>query len=129
MNTANPNPPRSPVLYVLVRKDIYIPPGKMAAQVAHASVRLIMSAIERSDPLLDSYFDETKGNEAKIVLSIPNEQDIVDLGQECIKLGYPYEIIVDAGYTVFDGLTTTCIGIGPITREQSVFLKRYRLFK
>ena len=92
---------------ILVRNDLKLPKGKMAAQVAHASVE----AAHNSDR------DNVKRWRAlgmgKIVLKVDNLEDLYKYAQHAKDEGLVVSIITDAGKTVVAPGTVTCMAIGP----------------
>jgi PTH2 family peptidyl-tRNA hydrolase len=124
---------------ILVRTDIIMPPGKLAAQVAHAS----MSAVIGQGFWECLEFDKWENNErkdkksnrrkftlycndsmdrwlppdrkfAKVVLGVADEKELnclLLMARDEYKL--PTSLIKDEGRTVFDGPTITCGAIGP----------------
>jgi len=107
----------SSVLNVLVRKDLNMRKGKMAAQSAHAGGKLFLEILKRSeDKLFLSKAAETQflkflntdKNKVKIQMTL-NEDS---LNSELDK-SKPFSIIVDNGRTEFHGVaTTTCAAYG-----------------
>lgn len=92
---------------ILVRKDLNLPKGKLAAQAAHASVEAVL----RSDK------DELKAwrseGMAKIVLRVENEKELLKWLQVAKDNGFTTALITDAGHTVVEPGTRTCGAIGP----------------
>jgi peptidyl-tRNA hydrolase, PTH2 family len=97
---------------ILVRMDLKLPKGKLAVQVAHASVE----AVQRSDKEVIKRW-RSEGMK-KVVLEIATLQDLYKYKQEAESLGLTTAIITDAGHTVVAPGTTTCIAIGPGEEEQ-----------
>jgi peptidyl-tRNA hydrolase len=111
---------------IVVRKDLnYGTKGKLAAQVAHASVGALLQTLHLSFEKRD-YFNQIaghcndasrfwiEGDFAKIVLSVPSESEMLALIAELETTQLPWVKIEDNGTTVFDGIKTlTAIGIGP----------------
>ena len=96
---------------IIVRNDLKLPKGKLAAQVAHASVDAVLKA--------DKDVVKTWRNTGmmKIALKVENEQELYKYAQLAKDAGYPVGIITDAGKTVVAPGTTTCCGIGPVLEE------------
>lgn len=122
----------SPKMYIVVRKDLDMPPGKMAAQVGHAVGRLLLWhtsewSMHRGD-ILDQYFDVTKGNEAKVVLGCQDEKELMELKDLASTHKIPITVVKDAAHTVFKEPTVTCLGIGPVTVEEEVYFKHLKLY-
>jgi PTH2 family peptidyl-tRNA hydrolase len=92
---------------ILVRKDLKLPKGKMAAQAAHASV----SAVLKSDQkMVQKWNSEGMG---KIVLYVENEKELNKFEKDARKAGLKCALITDAGRTTIAPGTVTCLGIGP----------------
>ena len=92
---------------ILVRQDLKLPKGKLAAQVAHASVEAVL----RSDSnLIKKWRSEGM---AKIVLKVKDEAVLIRYFQQAKDNGLACSLITDAGKTVVAPGTKTCVGIGP----------------
>jgi PTH2 family peptidyl-tRNA hydrolase len=105
---------------IVVRKDLKMRKGKIASQVAHASMKVILDQGNwlEDDCLIISVTPEQKewinGIFTKIVLGCDSESDIHSLAERAKRLDIPYAIITDCGKTEFHGIpTVTCIAIGP----------------
>ena len=92
---------------ILVRMDLKLPAGKLAVQVAHASVE----AVHRSDKNIIKHW-RNEGMK-KVVLKVANLEELYHYGEEAKKLGLITAIITDAGLTTVAPGTTTCMAIGP----------------
>ena len=92
---------------ILVRTDLKLPKGKLAVQVAHASVE----AVHRSDKDIVKHW-RSEGMK-KVVLKINNLSELHKYEQEAKSLGIITAVITDAGLTTVDPGTTTCVAIGP----------------
>ena len=94
---------------ILVRNDLKLPKGKLAAQAAHASVEAVL----RSDPGMISRWRHE--GMAKIVLKVENDKELVRQVQHAKDAGLITSIITDAGHTVVEPGTRTCGAVGPAT--------------
>jgi PTH2 family peptidyl-tRNA hydrolase len=97
---------------LVVNSALALPPGKLASQVAHAS----LAAFLTSDGA-----DRRKWLEVgmpKIVLDGGTEERIEDLMRRAEEAGLPAYLIRDAGRTVIPEGTMTCLGIGPAAAEK-----------
>lgn len=114
-------------IYILVRKDIEIPPGKLGVQIAHAAGAVMWQAIETSDvERVRQYMNQSQ---AKIVVGVDNEEKLLKAAQAALEKGLITYIVKDAGRTVFAEPTITCVGIGPCFKEQlPSSIRRLRLF-
>jgi len=113
---------------IIVRGDLNMPKGKMAAQVAHASMGAILNfainenrKILANDGALYMYqmlvptpvHEWLSGDFAKIVLKCQTADDLFALEDQAKAQNIPYKLIKDNGTTVFSEPTITCIAIGP----------------
>ena len=96
---------------ILVRQDLKLPKGKLAAQAAHASVEAVL----KSDPEMVKAW-RSKGM-AKIVLKVKDEKELVKYFQQAKDAGFTVSLITDAGRTTIAPGTKTCVGIGPAEEE------------
>lgn len=101
---------------ILVRQDLKLPKGKLAAQAAHASVESTL----RSDTALVKEW-RAQGM-AKIVLKVENERQLIAYFQKAKDEGIAASLITDAGHTVVAPGTKTCVGIGPDDEDKIDFL-------
>jgi peptidyl-tRNA hydrolase len=107
-------------LYCLVRMDIEIPLGKLLAQSGHAYLGSFMNCKDQT--VKDSYLGnnpdgQISSGQAKISLKAKNLAALHRAQQECSDLGISTALIIDAGRTVFNEPTVTCLGIGPVEYE------------
>ena len=98
---------------IVARTDLGMGRGKLAAQVAHAS----LSAYEDAD-------DRTRtawkgGVQKKIVLKTDGEAELFRLADAAERRGLPNAIVRDAGHTQLDPGTVTCLAVGP-ARDDAV---------
>jgi PTH2 family peptidyl-tRNA hydrolase len=98
---------------IVVRKDLKMGKGKIAAQVAHASV----SSIKKADKdVVDDW--ESEGAK-KVVLKVDGIKGLNELKKKAKVERVPYSVVRDAGLTQTKKGTVTCIGIGP-ERESKI---------
>ena len=96
---------------IVARTDIDMGKGKLAAQVAHAS----LSAYEDTS---DRDRREWKGEgQKKVVLKEAGEQALFELADVAERKGVPNAIIRDAGHTQLEPGTVTALAIGPAKDE------------
>ncbi len=98
---------------ILIRKDLNMPCGKIAAQSAHASV----TALKDFESLVYSQEIESKwenSGSTKIVLGVKDYMELSALFSAAKEKDLPCSLIVDEGRTVFNGeYKSTAVGIGP----------------
>lgn len=96
---------------IIVNESLKLPRGKLAAQVAHASVASFLAA---SSSQQQTWIEVGM---PKIVLSASNEEDVIEYYQKALTHNLPAKLIRDAGKTVLEAGTITCVGIGPATES------------
>ena len=92
---------------ILVRKDLKMGKGKIAAQVAHASI----GSMKKSDKNIVEGW-EREGSK-KVVLKIDDIKQLIELIKKAKQKNIPYYIVRDAGLTQIEEGTVTCLGLGP----------------
>jgi peptidyl-tRNA hydrolase, PTH2 family len=92
---------------VVVDRSLGLPPGKLAAQVAHAAI----IAFLRAEPGLQRAWLES--GMAKIVLACDGPEALAALADQAAREGLAAGLVRDAGRTVVQAGTATCLGIGP----------------
>mgnify|MGYP001558248170 FL=1 len=97
---------------ILVREDLKLPKGKLSAQVAHAAV----DASSKSDKKIVDLWKKDGGK--KIVLKVKDEKELFKYKQMAEDNGLKTALITDAGHTVVEPGTVTCLGIGPDIEEK-----------
>jgi peptidyl-tRNA hydrolase len=93
---------------IIVNEALRLPRGKLAAQVAHASVSALLAVRAHDD--LRQWLEEGM---PKVVLRVDDETQLLELERQAIAAALPADLIRDAGRTVVAPGTATCLGIGP----------------
>lgn len=96
---------------VVVRDDLRLSTGKLAVQVAHASIMAMELA---SKEIVKQWKDEGM---RKIALRGRDEEHLFRLKAEAEDLGIPAAIVRDAGLTEIPPGTVTALGLGPAPDE------------
>jgi PTH2 family peptidyl-tRNA hydrolase len=99
-------------LVIVVREDLKVSPGKLAAQVAHAAVECVL----QSDRELINLW--RKEGAKKVVLKVPSLCELLEIYKQAKDLGLTSVLIRDAGLTEVEPGTITCVGIGPDLEEK-----------
>jgi PTH2 family peptidyl-tRNA hydrolase len=92
---------------ILVRQDLKLPKGKLAAQVSHASVGALLKS---SKAAIADWKDQGM---KKVVLKVKDLDELVKYKEMAEDAGLECALITDAGKTVVEPGTVTCLGIGP----------------
>ena len=95
---------------IVVRTDLDLSPGKLAAQVAHASVY----AADRAD---EGVYEAWLESPAKIVLAGEDESHLRRLRDRATAEGLPVSLVSDAGRTEVNAGTTTALAVGPASSD------------
>jgi peptidyl-tRNA hydrolase len=112
---------------IVVNRALNMPPGKLAAQVAHASMGALLSTTTRN---IDTIFidlsigsareDWLDGIFTKIVVYVKSEAKLIDIYQKAKERKLPCFLVEDCGATFFDKPTITCVGIGPAWNDEFI---------
>ncbi len=94
-------------MVILVRSDLGMSCGKVAAQVAHAA----LGAYKKSPSLLRKLW-EMEG-EKKVVLSVDSLDKMIEIKKEAEKRKMKTHLVRDAGHTEVPPGTVTALAIGP----------------
>jgi len=115
---------------IVIRKDLNMRKGKIAAQAAHASMKVILDNMLKSD--YEKYSDWTihmkkdeplyrwlSGLFTKIVVYVNSEEELLDIYNKTKDQKMLCSLIEDVGNTEFHGVPTkTCCAIGPDESEK-----------
>ncbi|HYR03974.1 MAG TPA: peptidyl-tRNA hydrolase Pth2 [Nitrososphaerales archaeon] len=96
---------------IVVRSDLKMGKGKVAAQVAHAALDAAEAARRKHPGWYESWREQ---GQAKVVLKTDGgEAALEELQKQARTMGLPVSLIQDRGLTQLEPGTTTCLGIGP----------------
>lgn len=101
------------VMYLIVRTDLKMSKGKIAAQCGHAVQKLILGQV--SSNLLNNYINSVH---PKICLKINTEQDMDEIALYCKNNNIYHSIVIDVGRTQVPPNSKTVLGVGPILRSE-----------
>lgn len=124
---------------IAVRKDLNMRKGKIAAQVAHAAMKVFFNRMEITNgehftssgqykerawkatikPIDVDMKEWMEGSFTKVVVGVDSEDEVYELAKKAEEAGLPFAVIVDNGFTEFHGnKTTTCVAIGPADADK-----------
>tara|TARA_B110000014_G_C20093888_1_gene573091 strand:- start:1365 stop:1727 length:363 start_codon:yes stop_codon:yes gene_type:complete len=95
---------------IVVRTDLQMGKGKIAVQVAHASLSSAEIVKKHNSSLFKRW---TLNGQAKVALKIESLEQLLDLQNSAKKKGIFCYLVQDKGLTQIDEGTTTCLAIGP----------------
>jgi len=100
-------------LALVVRADLGMGRGKIAAQVAHAAVAAVLANNGSRD-----FAGWLAEGQPKVVLKVASAEQLVDVARAALAAGLPVELIRDAGRTQVDPGTVTCCAVGPADSDR-----------
>lgn len=101
-------------LILVVRTDLGMGKGKIAAQCSHAAVGAYEKALRR-DPESLKIWQMT--GQAKVAVKTDSVEEIKQLADNAKKLGLVTSLIRDAGRTQIAANSITVLGIGPAPKS------------
>jgi PTH2 family peptidyl-tRNA hydrolase len=108
---------------IVLRKDLNMRKGKMVAQGAHASMKVLLdSSDDKGQDLLvipvANIREWIYGTFAKAVVGVDSEQELLSIYENAKAAGLLCSLIQDIGTTEFHGVPTyTAVAVGPGKRE------------
>ena len=97
-------------MVIAVRRDLKLPKGKLAVQVAHGAVDVVIKSL-KYDP--DKVNDWLNSGAKKVVVYVKNLDELWETKAKAEDLGVISSIVRDAGRTVVEPGTITALAIGP----------------
>jgi PTH2 family peptidyl-tRNA hydrolase len=109
---------------IIIRNDLKMGKGKIAAQAAHASLEAYEKTLKEKPEWVSTW---KKTGQAKIVLKTQTKKELTELFEN-IKKEVPATMIKDAGKTQIEAGEPTAIGIGPCPETKvNKFTKNLKL--
>jgi PTH2 family peptidyl-tRNA hydrolase len=100
---------------LVLRIDLKMSRGKMAAQAGHAAVSAAEEARKKFFDWWKAWIEE---GQCKIAVRAESEQELLELHRKAKELRLPSALVVDRGLTELPPNTITCLGIGPAPSSQ-----------
>lgn len=91
--------------------------GKMATQAGHAYLHSFWNALENESYKNMALDYKASDHAYKITLVVDTVDELKEI-QQRYKDVCGTSLVTDAGFTVFEVPTTTCLGIGPISEDK-----------
>jgi peptidyl-tRNA hydrolase len=88
--------------------------GKMCTQAGHAYVHTLLAAMDEKPELFRQYLESDHAYKITLIVDTVDELKAI---QEKYKDIVATKLVTDAGFTVFQEPTTTCLGLGPISED------------
>ncbi|MFH1393380.1 MAG: peptidyl-tRNA hydrolase Pth2 [Candidatus Micrarchaeota archaeon] len=100
---------------IVVRTDLNMGRGKIAAQASHAS----LAAYEKTKKNdAEAAADWERMGMKKVVLKVQSEDELLEYYNKGKDAGIPVALIRDAGHTQVESGSITCFGAGPWNEEE-----------
>ena len=123
-------------MMIVMRRDLKMRKGKIAAQAGHACIDAIIMALNKEGRVNDFEItddgiilkDSDKSTTplsnwfkygcAKICVYVDSEEELIDIADKAKEKGIIAAVITDAGMTEFHGVPTkTCLAVEPLPAE------------
>jgi peptidyl-tRNA hydrolase, PTH2 family len=100
-------------LALVIRADLGMGRGKIAAQAAHAAVAATLATLGGTDS--EAWLAE---GQPKVVLKAVSPAQLEDIVSRALAASLPVQVVHDAGRTQVTAGTLTCCAIGPAQAER-----------
>jgi len=100
---------------IILRTDLKMSRGKIAAQAGHAAVSSAEEARKNFSGWWKAWIEE---GQCKIAVRAESEQELLELQRKAKELKLPSALVTDRGLTELPPDTITCLGIGPAPSSQ-----------
>ncbi|PHH82825.1 hypothetical protein CDD82_4697 [Ophiocordyceps australis] len=106
-------------LVLVVRTDLGMTKGKIAAQCSHATLAcykaLSRASSDSSQRAILARWE--RSGQAKIAVQVKNQEELIELRRKARLHGITAEVIQDAGRTQIEAGSITVLGIGPAPKD------------
>ena len=100
---------------IVLRTDLKMSRGKIAAQAGHAAVSAAEEARQSFSNWWKAWIEE---GQCKIAVRVESEQELLELQRKAKEMKLPSALVIDRGLTELPSDTITCLGIGPAPSSQ-----------
>ncbi len=123
-------------MMIVMRRDLKMRKGKIAAQAGHACIEATLTALKKEDRMNDFQITpdgmllNDMGRQttplsdwfcygcAKVCVYVDSEEELLDIAKKAEEKGIIAAVITDAGMTEFHGVPTkTCLALEPLPAE------------
>ncbi|KAK6211958.1 hypothetical protein LQW54_005485 [Pestalotiopsis sp. IQ-011] len=113
------NPNEECKLVLVVRTDLGMTKGKIAAQCSHATLACYkkLAAADPNSPLGRILRRWERNGQAKIAVQVKSQEELLDLKNRARAIGLTAEYIQDAGRTQIEAGSMTVLGVGPAPKS------------
>jgi len=100
---------------IIMRTDLKMSKGKLAAQASHASVSSFIETENKNPNAARSWLE---GGQKKVVLKVSGENELIEQFRKAKENNLVAIIISDAGRTQIPAGSKTAVGIGPWNEKE-----------
>jgi len=100
---------------IVLRTDLKMSRGKIAAQAGHAAVSAAEETRKKFSEWWKAWIEE---GQCKIAVRAGSEQELLELERKAKESKLPSALVIDKGLTELPPDTITCLGIGPAPSSQ-----------
>ncbi|RTE83318.1 hypothetical protein BHE90_002109 [Fusarium euwallaceae] len=106
-------------LVLVVRTDLGMTKGKIAAQCSHATLACYKTLLRApaNSPQRKILSRWERLGQAKIAVQVKSQEEMLELRRKARSLGITAEVIQDAGRTQIEAGSMTVLGVGPAPRS------------
>ncbi|MCR4369055.1 MAG: peptidyl-tRNA hydrolase Pth2 [archaeon] len=109
---------------IIIRKDLAMGSGKIAAQASHASLEAYEKALKKDPRAVEQW--KMQG-QAKVVLKVNSKEELLEWFEKLKKM-FPTSLIKDAGRTQIAAGEPTAVAVGPAAENEiDKFTKELKL--
>ncbi len=102
---------------IVVRRDLNMGKGKIAAQAAHAACEALIRALREGGNWRGWAEEWLSQGQKKVVLRVDTREALEEVYRQAVEAGLPASIIEDAGLTQLPPGTVTAVAVGPAPEE------------
>ncbi len=104
--------PEERKMVIVMRGDLRMSKGKIAAQASHAAVNCAFAAKKKDPRNFDAWYSQ---GQRKVVLKVDSLETLYEIKAMADAQGITNSVICDQGRTEIPAGSVTCIGLGPST--------------
>lgn len=102
-------------MIIVMRRDLKMRKGKIAAQAGHACVDVVLKALNKNESRIKEWLLQ---GSTKICVYVDSEEELLNIARKANEMGVTVAVITDAGMTDFHNIPTkTCLALEPLPVE------------
>lgn len=101
-------------MVIVIRTDLGMSKGKIAAQASHAAVNCAFTSKKRDSKNFDAWYSQ---GQRKVVLKVNSLETLYQIKAVADAQGIVNSVITDQGRTEVPAGSVTCLGLGPASES------------